>query len=69
MTQIKAVLAVVLGCAVIVFCFSPAARTYIERFYALLEANQRPPAWLPRLVGTFVGGLFLLIGFSYFLFG
>jgi hypothetical protein len=65
--QVKAVLAVVIGCAIIIFCFSPLAQHYADRLYG--PSERRAPVWVTRMIGAFVGGLFLLIAFTYFLYG
>jgi membrane protein DedA with SNARE-associated domain len=69
MYETKAVIAVVVGCAIIIFCFSPLQEHYTRILYGASASNRKIPTWLTRLVGSFVGTLFLIIGFTYLLFG
>jgi uncharacterized membrane protein YhaH (DUF805 family) len=67
--QVKAILIVVIGIAILVFCFSPSVGIYVERFYDTSSSNRAAVTRIARVVGSVVGALFLLIAFTYFLYG
>jgi hypothetical protein len=67
--QLFAFLAVISGIATIVFAFTPVARDQVARLAGAPASNRESFTMFTRIIGTLVGALFLLIAFTYFLYG
>ncbi len=67
MTETKAIFSIIVGCVVVVLTFTVKQWYYARGLMGVSISDRPMPRWLSRLLGLFVGGLFILVGISFFL--